>query len=207
MTTQRFPTVTLVVLLVMAGLHWMIPDRTLLYFSAADIAGGDVWRLVTGHFSHADLGHLLWNGLGLAVLGILIERRSSFLLGIALGTGIVAVNFLLLSPYSQLAYYCGLSGTLNSLLVVAIWLEWKASRSWWVAAVAIGCVLKVAIEIALGASLLTNISWPPYAWSHAAGLLGGLLAVYAWSRRQLRASNPSSGEWRTGPRRPHRCRP
>ena len=29
-----------------------------------------------------------------------------------------------------------------------------------------------------GASLLTHISWPPYAWAHAAGLAGGLIVVW-----------------------------
>jgi rhomboid family GlyGly-CTERM serine protease len=179
MRAQRFPVVTLAVLLATTGLYWFVPDRTLLYFSAEDIARGEFWRLVTGHFSHADPGHLLWNCLGLTVLGVLIERRSVAFLLISLGTGIVMVSTLLLSPFSQLVYYCGLSGALNSLLVVALWLEWKASRSYWVAVVAFVSVLKVVVEIILGTSIVTNISWPPYAWSHAAGLLGGLLLVSA----------------------------
>lgn len=179
MLTRRFPIVTPAVLLAVIGLYWMVPDRTPFYFSSADIAQGEIWRLLTGHFSHADPEHLLWNGLGFMVLGVMIERRSVAALWISLGAGIVAVDILLLSPFSQLKYYCGLSGMLNSLLVVVLWLEWQASRSYWVAVVALGCVLKVVIEIYLETSIVTNISWPPYAWSHAAGLLGGLLAVYA----------------------------
>lgn len=179
MPTRRLPIHTLALVLLIAGLYWLAPDRTPLYFSASDIARGEFWRLVSGHFAHADPAHLLWNEAGLAVLGVLIERRSAALLWIALGAGIVAVDILLLSPFSQLAYYCGLSGTLNALLVVALWLEWQASKSVSVAAVALVCVLKVVIEISLGTSVLTDISWPPYAWSHAAGLLGGLLVVSA----------------------------
>ena len=177
MPTHRFPVATFAILLAIAGMYWMAPDRTPLYFSAADIARGEIWRLLTGHFAHADPEHLLWNGLGLAILGVLIERRSAVLLWIALGVGIVAVNILLLSPFSQLTYYCGLSGTLNSLLVVVLWLEWRASKSYWVAAIAFACVLKVVVEITLETSIVTNISWPPYAWSHAAGLLGGFLVM------------------------------
>jgi rhomboid family GlyGly-CTERM serine protease len=161
----------------MSALHLLIPDGTILYFSAADIVRGEVWRLVTGHLAHADLEHLFWNGLGLGVLGWLIERRSTPLLWLSLGSGIAAVNILLLSPFSHLHYYCGLSGVLNTLLVVALWLEWATSRSLLVGALAVGCVAKVTTELVLGAAILTELSWPAYPWSHLAGLIGGLLVV------------------------------
>ena len=69
MTTRRFPILTISLLMTLIGLHWLVPDKTLLYFSAADIARGETWRVITGHFMHADSEHLLWNCLGLAVLG------------------------------------------------------------------------------------------------------------------------------------------
>ena len=175
MSARRFPFLTLGLLLVMSALHLLIPDGTTLYFSAADIVRGEVWRLVTGHLAHADLEHLFWNGLGLGVLGYLIERHSMALLWVSLGSGIAAVNVLLLSPFSHLHYYCGLSGVLNALLVVALWLEWRASRSVLVGVLAFGCVLKVTAELFLGAAIFTDISWPAYPSSHLAGLIGGLL--------------------------------
>jgi rhomboid family GlyGly-CTERM serine protease len=193
MPTRHIPVLTIGFLLAIAGLYWIAPDRTPLYFCAADIAQGEAWRLVTGHFTHADLEHLFWNGLGLAVLGTMIERRSASLLWVSLGTGVVSVNVLLLSPFSQVDYYCGLSGVLNTLLVVVLWLEWRASRSWLVAATALACLLKVVIEISLGTSVLTNISWPPYAWSHAAGLVGGLTILWAWSQMEKERLFPKTG--------------
>jgi len=177
MPTRRFPLVTLGLLLAMTSLHFLVTDKTPLYFSAADIARGEVWRLVTGHLVHVDLEHLFWNGLALGILGLLIERRSGALLWISLGVGIASVNLLLLSPFAQLHFYCGLSGVLNTLIVVVLWLEWRATHSILVVAIAVGCILKVAIEIYLGTALVTNISWPSYSWSHLAGLLGGLIVV------------------------------
>lgn len=177
MATFRFPVITFSILAGMAGLYWLAGDPTLFYFSADRIAAGEVWRLLTGHFAHADRAHLLWNGLGLAVLGLLIEARSGRLLLATLGTGIAAVSILLLSPYSRLDYYCGLSGVLNTLLLVALWLEWRRTRSGLVIAIACGAVAKAVIEVSLGASVVTHISWPPYAWSHVAGLVGGLLLI------------------------------
>ena len=185
MSISHIPRATLALLLVLVGLHLLAADRTMLFFGAAEIARGEGWRLVTGHLMHADLEHLFWNALGLGILGALIERRSAFLLWLSIVTGIVSVNILLLSPFSHLQYYCGLSGVLNTLLAVALWLEWRASRSVLVAAVAIGSVLKLIVEISLGVSVLTDISWPPYAWSHVAGLLGGLTVVYGLAASEV----------------------
>lgn len=180
MPARRFPIRTLSLLMALAGLHWLVADKTLLYFSASDITRGEIWRIVSGHFMHADSEHLLWNGAGLAVLGSLVEHRSPTMLWAALGAGIVSVSTLLLTPFSELGYYCGLSGVLNSLLLVALWLEWRVSRSRLLLVIAVCSVVKVVIEIRLGASILTHISWPPYAWSHLAGLTGGLVVV--WTR-------------------------
>ena len=182
MKTRQIPILTISLVTILIGLHWLVPDKTLLYFSAGDIARGETWRIVTGHFMHADLQHLLWNCLGLAVLGSLIEFRSQTVLCAALSAGIVSVSALLLTPFSQLEYYCGLSGVLNTLLLVALWLEWRSTRSWLIIAVSCGVLVKTVIEVSQGVSILTHISWPPYAWSHVAGLAGGLIIVWVQNR-------------------------
>jgi membrane associated rhomboid family serine protease len=155
MATRRIPVITLGLLLAIVVLHWLAPDKTLLFFSAADITRGETWRILSGHFMHADLEHLLWNGVGLAVLGTLIELRSRIMLWAALGAGIVSVR------------------------------EWRVSRSWLVIAIALGSVLKAVIEAATATSIVTNISWPPYAWSHVAGLFGGAMTAISlhWSKQ------------------------
>jgi rhomboid family GlyGly-CTERM serine protease len=178
MATRQIPLLTIGLITMLIGLYFLVPDKTLLYFSADDIARGDIWRIASGHFTHADLKHLLWNCLGLAVLGTLIEQHSRTQWWAALFVGIASVSALLLSPFSQLENYCGLSGVLNTLLLVLIWLEWRLARSWLMIVIACGSIAKVVIEIYLGESLLTNISWPPYAWSHVAGLTGGLIVIW-----------------------------
>jgi len=178
MATQRIPILTISLVTTLFGLYWLVPDKTLLYFSAADIAQGETWRIVTGHFMHADPQHLLWNCLGLAVLGTLIEQRSQSVLWAALGVGIISVSALLLTPFSQLEYYCGLSGVLNTLLLVALWLEWTFTRSWLIIVITCGSIAKAVIEVSQGISIVTHISWPPYAWSHVAGLIGGLIIIW-----------------------------
>lgn len=177
MSKARFPFLTISLLALLGGLHWLVPDRSVLWFSADAIAQGETWRFISGHFVHADTGHLLWNALGLAILGVLIEWRSRPLLLAALAAGVIAVGILLQSPASPLEHYCGMSGALNSLLVAALWMEWRATRSWLVIAVACGSLAKVVVEVSTGVSIVSDVSWPPWAWSHAAGLVGGLIAV------------------------------
>lgn len=177
MTIHRLPILTISLLTAVTGLYWLVPDKAPLYFSAEYIAQGEIWRIVSGHFTHADLVHLSWNSLGLVVLGMMIEWRSRLMLVAALGAGIVSVSALLLSPFPKPDFYCGLSGVLNSLLLVALWLEWRARRSWMLPVIACCCVAKALIEVSLGTSLVTDISWPPYALSHIAGLIGGLIIL------------------------------
>ena len=178
MTFRRIPILTISLLTVLTGLHFLVEDKTILYFSAADIFQGETWRLISGHFMHADLQHLLWNCLGLAVLGSVLESRSRGVLIASLGMGILFVSALLLTPYSKLDYYCGLSGVLNTLLLVALWLEWWLTRSWLIILIACGSIAKVLVEVVQGVSIVTHISWPPYAWSHVAGLTGGLFVIW-----------------------------
>ncbi|MGA9573365.1 MAG: rhombosortase [Lysobacterales bacterium] len=171
------PFLTSGLILVLIGIHFLVPDKSAFYFTAENIAQGELWRLVTGHLVHADLQHLGWNCLGLLVLGTLIEQYSKAAWWAAIIAGIASVDVLLFSPFSQLYYYCGLSGVLNTLLVVVLWLEWRRTRSWLVIAITLGAVAKAVIEVASGESLLTHINWPPYAWSHVAGLIGGVLVI------------------------------
>ena len=177
MNSRPLPLLTAGFVTVLLALPLLVTEPSLLYFGRADIMRGEIWRLITGHFVHAGTEHLLWNALGLAALGGLIERRSRRLLATSLMLGIMAVSILLLSPLAGLEYYCGLSGALNALLAVALWLEWKATRSRLVVLVAVACIAKTVVETTTGSALVTDIDWPPYAWSHVAGLIGGLLWI------------------------------
>jgi len=184
MDKPSIPFRTLGLVLLLLGFYFLVPDRQVFYFAADDIARGEIWRLVTGHLVHADLQHLGWNCLGLLVLGALLEQYSKTAWWAALFSGIASVSILLLSPVSHLDYYCGLSGVLNTLLLVVLWYEWRRTRSWIVVAVTLGAAAKTLIEVSSGESLLTHIDWPPYAWSHVAGLMGGALVVSVLRKHQ-----------------------
>ena len=174
----RIPLVTLTLCAAAVAAHFL-PEavRVLLYFDAAQLDAGNLIGLISGHWLHADMEHLIWNVTAFAILGTLIERESRTLLAVAIVTGSLAVDALLLSPLSDLQRYCGLSGMLNTLLGVVLWQQWCRSKSRLIAWVAVGCVTKIVVEVYLGQSIFTDVSWPPFAPAHLAGLVATPLVI------------------------------
>lgn len=158
----------------------MLPEnyQAALYFDQNAVAGGTLYSLVSGHFIHSDINHWLWNCLAMLILGTIIEITSKRLLLCSLVSGIIAVDILLLSPLNQLNYYCGLSGVLNTLLMVALWIVWQQQRSKWVGISALLCIGKIIIEMNTQQSLLVHISWPPYPAAHMAGAISGAMLIF-----------------------------
>ena len=148
-----------------------------LYFDYRVLAGGNWLGLISGHWIHADAPHLAWNVSALAVLAALIEARSRRLLACSIIVGMACVDLLLLSPLSELQRYCGLSGLLNTLLGVVLYLFWRETRSRLVITVGILCLAKIALEMYFGQSVFTDITWPPFVMAHLAGMLAAPLAV------------------------------
>lgn len=157
-------------------LYFLIPIESL-YFDKPAIQSGQWFRVFTGHLVHSDTTHLAWNLIGWFVLASVLEHRSRSLLVAASAMGMLAVNLFLYSPISVLDIYCGLSGVLNSLLVVALWIVWQETNSKLIIATSIGSILKIMIEILTYEGLIVHISWPPSPESHLAGFMGGVCLV------------------------------
>ncbi len=155
--------------------------REQLYFDRSLLFGGNPAGLVTGHWLHAGLEHLAWNVTALVVLAAMLEQYSRRLLVGGLCVGMLAVDLLLLSPWCELQRYCGLSGLLNTLLGLVLYLQWRDTRSPMVLFIALACLAKIALEVLSGQSLFTEIDWPPFAAAHLAGITGAALMV-AWLR-------------------------
>ncbi len=150
------------------------PVQQTLVFDRAAIANGEVWRLVTGHWVHSDIAHLLWNSAALLLMGVLFERRLRSHVVTSLLAGTISVDIWLWWGASGVSRYCGLSGILNSLLIVGLIQLWSDQRHPLVPLVVLGAVTKIAIEIATGQALFTRTAWPSIPAAHAAGFLGGL---------------------------------
>jgi len=93
----------------------------LLRFDRNGIAGGELWRLLTGHLTHLGWSHLALNGAGLILVWYLVGTAYSavrWLLIAAVAIATIDVCFWFLNP--DLAWYVGLSGLLHALLVAGI---------------------------------------------------------------------------------------
>jgi rhomboid protease GluP len=97
-------------------------------FSALLVRLGETWRVVTANFLHATPGHLLLNGLGLAVLGGLAERAlgsraTAIVLTLA---GIGAMTGSMLAGYERAL---GSSGVVAGIAGALLWIELRAPAS------------------------------------------------------------------------------
>ena len=56
-----------------------------LQFDREAVAGGEIWRIVTGHFCHWNFDHLFWDLSMFLILGAMLERDERPRLLICLG--------------------------------------------------------------------------------------------------------------------------
>jgi rhomboid family GlyGly-CTERM serine protease len=103
--------------------------RDWLAFSRPAIGDGQLWRLLTGHFVHLGLSHLLLNLAGLMLVWYLVSasfRTSDWLAILLIVIGITDAGLWFLEP--QLTWYVGLSGILHGLLAAGIVGAWRSGR-------------------------------------------------------------------------------
>jgi rhomboid family GlyGly-CTERM serine protease len=158
-------------------------------FDRVAIAQGEWWRLITGHWVHSDPAHAGWDITALLVLGMVFEVRLQWRLPLALLIGTVGVDAWLWWGVPALRYYCGLSGILNSLLIVGLLQLWGDLRHPLILLTAAGTVAKILVEINTGQAVLTQTAWPSVPTVHAAGFLCGL--VSGWGIWIFRNSLPN----------------
>ncbi|MHB9022246.1 MAG: rhombosortase [Halothiobacillus sp.] len=117
--------VTLIAVAIML-LHWGGELR----YVRADILHGQIWRLLTGNFVHANWRHLASDVAGLllwTVLAAYLESaRSYFIVLIGSGLG-VGLGLLLLDPH--VGWYVGLSGILHGLFAASA-IRLLSHREW-----------------------------------------------------------------------------
>ncbi|PLK50674.1 rhombosortase [Uliginosibacterium sp. TH139] len=167
------------------------PAPAALVYDRGAIADGEWWRLLTAHFVHSDGGHALWDISALAIIGSLMETHGRCRMLVAAVLGLLAVDLGLWFGMPELARYCGLSGMLNGLFVVALADLWWTHRHPVFVLAGCGLVVKLLLEISAGQSLVVSTAWPSVPLMHLAGALGGLLLLWwrslvvclRWSRR------------------------
>lgn len=152
--------------------------RSLLRYDRSDIAGGELWRLLSGHFVHLDWPHLLLNVAGLALVWVLVGRAFrplQWTVVLLASIAVIDAGFWWLLP--GLEWYVGLSGVLHGLFAAGL----------------VGNAFRHPVESALlGLALFAKLAWEQVGGSlpgtsafvagtvvteaHLYGAVGGLLA-------------------------------
>ncbi len=160
-----------------------------LQFDRSAIAGGELWRLLTGNLVHWSAAHF-WLDAGMfLIVGLVYERSVGkrypwILLGAAGAVGLSISTFL-----PDLEWYRGLSGVCSGQFAVAILTELRHARN------ATGRVLaglaatvfstKIAYECLTGQMFFGTEGLGdlgvPIPLAHLAGTLGALLAIGAYA--------------------------
>jgi rhomboid family GlyGly-CTERM serine protease len=137
----------------------------------------EVWRLITGHWTHWSIDHLFWAVLMFAVLGAELEVRSRRRFALFVICSALVISGHALWSQSALFVYRGLSG-IDSALFVAFaiaQLRQPGRMRWLFAAALFGFLAKLGFESWSGSSLFADCEgFHVYVPAH---LLGGLVAV------------------------------
>jgi rhomboid family GlyGly-CTERM serine protease len=179
-----------------------------LEYDRAALAAGQLWRLLSCHWTHWSAEHLVWDLLAFALLATACERldRRRFLAGVLLSALLIPLATWCLMPH--LASYRGLSGidsALFALLSVALLREVSATS---IRAAAAGALLalaaKIAYELLTGSTVFVHTDGTAVVAVPLAHVIGAMVgaAVGAWGSGDV--LYPAGGGLR-GPDRPSRA--
>ncbi len=160
---RRLPCASLL-LSAAAVLVFVLPSATTwLQYDRLAIAAGEIWRLVSSHWTHVSGDHLFWDVLTFLVLGTLCERMSRLRFCACVLGSAVLIPVALWITMPQLEMYRGLSGidsALYVLLAVTLLKDEVHGRRWaWVIAlsgVLFAFIGKVGYEIATGGTIFVD---------------------------------------------------
>ena len=86
-----------------------------LQFDRDALNRGEIWRLITGHFTHFGADHLRWDVIAFLAFGSLVEIRSrrAWIYCVTVGAIVISGGVMWLQP--QFSFYRGLSGLDSAL--------------------------------------------------------------------------------------------
>jgi len=143
--------------------------REALRYDRVWLGQGELWRMLSGHFSHLSWSQLLLNSAGLLLVWFLVGKTysaTSWLLVIVCSLLTIDMAFWFINP--DLYWYVGISGLLHGILTAAIVGRWR-----WQPIDPEMLVLLVLV--------VAKISWEQYAGpvSGSEATSGGLVVVDA----------------------------
>jgi rhomboid family GlyGly-CTERM serine protease len=167
--------------------------QALLVYDRAAIGDGELWRLLTGNLVHHSTQHFAYNVVPLLLAGALIEiqRLRHFLALCALSGTLIGVALYLGKP--EIAVFGGLSGIVTAAVTFLCLHGLDKAGPWrWLCRAMLVCLAaKIAIEIALGSSILLTVepgNFVAVPESHAIGAVAALLFFVSIRPLRLRSA-------------------
>lgn len=189
----------LLLALALAALN-LPPWGEALQFDRSAIAGGELWRLVTGNLVHYSAGHLAMDLCVVLVAGAMLGRRAWAVAPAAA----IAVGLGLWAFCPEVEIYRGLSGVSVAMAAAAVLAEIVETRHPAFVLIGLGLVAKLAVECATGRFIGTSIGEMglPIPAAHVFGAAAGV-AVGLVRRGPLRkGAEARSFRLRVGPHGP-----
>ncbi len=160
----------------------------LMMWDAHLITNGEVWRIITGHFTHANFNHFLLNIAGIGLILLLFPSScrakplSLAMLGISILTGISLL-------FTDVLVYTGLSGILHGFFMFLVLSEIAFHKKKLDMAILLGLIIKLIYEQVYGSSEMieTLINMPVASNAHLIGAISGgvVSAVFLYYRQVL----------------------
>lgn len=178
-----------VVLMVIISLLWLAGDswRQALEYNRAEIADGDIWRIISGHLVHSNGWHLLLNISSLGLIGLLFgSQLNARLWAVAFvfcGLVVSGAYWFISPEYNS---YVGLSAALYGVIIIGA-LEDLQENPWIAAALLLIVTGRVIWQQFDGASpeLAELVESRVAIESHLYGMLAGYFyALLLWISRR-----------------------
>ncbi len=174
--TLKVPWLTLGLSGIMVVLYFMGQNVfDLLVLDKEALRQGELWRFFTGHFVHFNFDHIVWDMLAFLILGSVIElhRRCYFIFSLLACCSVVSLWICF--GATRISAYCGLSGALTGLLVVAAMIQWKSSHNKIFIYVILATIGKIVFEMVTRQTIFTDLSSKAVPSAHAAGFVAGVI--------------------------------
>ncbi len=187
-TASRLPYASLFLAAAAVVVH-VLPSAasTQLQYDRQAIAAGELWRVLSGHWTHVSGDHLVWSVLTFVVLGTLCERSSRVRFYACVAGAAVLIPAVLWMTLPHLATFRGLSGidsALFALLAVTLLKGEIHARRWsWgtaLSTVSFAFIAKVTYEVVTGGTIFVDSSTAhmlPVPLAHCVGAAVGMVVA------------------------------
>lgn len=197
---SRLPLISISLGLCATLLFWFEGVGDILQYDRLAIADGELWRSVTGHWTHWSFDHFLWDTIVFVALGAICEKfcRRGYLATLLVASLVISAAIWHIDPEMEL--YRGLSGLCSSTFIfgVAMLARMKYREKDWTGfflSLTTGTLLigKIIYEFTFKHAIFINSSelFSPAPLAHLVGGAVGLgMALYFIQEKRDAASTP-----------------